>query len=504
MELMLFLFSLLLALAAFTFNKLRFVAATVSIMLHGLASGMLFADHSSLPRLFFLFFSIFQLFNIARLLINRLHHNYLRKAFLIGGGRLFALQTLCLVVDFGLSKRPDYSLTPFFVLQVLLALSTTVLIVHRLIASTPRRLLQPMSDTDLPTISVLIPARDESDDLEALLHCIVANDYPKLEVLVLDDNSGSTVVSDIVRKFAHDGVRFIQGDVPDENWLAKNQAYHTLAEASSGSWLMFMGVDVRLGVSSIRVLINYAQTNHAAMLSVMPRRFGGNYVRGFFSPLRYWRELTHSPLTRYNVPALSTLWLISRDAYVRHGGMRSVARKIIPEQYFARTLRQEGGYKFVRSNDLLQVSTAKSLKEQFATALRVAYPGHHRRMEFTALSILFFGLFYAAPFVQVVYGFVAQHWLIMGLSLSACVLLVIGHLAIVGVTNPVMWPLGAIHFPYLIVQEMVLDLVSMYKYEFGEIFWKRRNICLPVMHVIPRLPPLDERAAVSAKRVLQR
>lgn len=43
----------------------------------------------------------------------------------------------------------------------------------------------------------------------------------------------------------------------------------------------------------------------------------------------------------------------------------------------------------------------------------------------------------------------------------------------------------------MIATELCIGLLSMYKYEFSEVIWKDRNICEPVMHTIPKLPPTD-------------
>jgi hypothetical protein len=30
----------------------------------------------------------------------------------------------------------------------------------------------------------------------------------------------------------------------------------------------------------------------------------------------------------------------------------------------------------------------------------------------------------------------------------------------------------------------------MWQYEFGEVIWKDRNICIPIMQVVPELPKI--------------
>ena len=70
---------------------------------------------------------------------------------------------------------------------------------------------------DLPSVSVLIPARNEQVAMRSSLEMVLASDYPKLEVIVLDDNSVDNT-SDEIKLFAHAGVRFVSGEKPPEGW----------------------------------------------------------------------------------------------------------------------------------------------------------------------------------------------------------------------------------------------------------------------------------------------
>lgn len=491
---LLFGLSILIAVAAYYISRARLPLATVAMIMLGIASGLLFSDQSSIWGLIFLVISCFQILNIARLIDGRLHAKYLRAAFFKGGLNLLSLQVFSLAIEKFLTDRDSLATVvskAFLVTQAVVAIIILIVVSQRLIASRPKNVRTFLSDRELPTLSVLIPARNEDQNLEELLKTIVANDYPKLEVLVLDDSSTGNNISDIVRKFAHDGVRFIQGDIPKTNWLAKNQAYESLADQASGKWLIFIGVDVRLGVGSLRGLVHYAVNNDKKMLSVLPSRFDGAFWGGFFSPLRYFKELSKIGLHGKGAPVLSTAWLIEKETYRSLGGIEGVARKIIPEHYFAVQLAKNKLYGFIRTNDYLQVATAKKLKEQIDTSIRVIYPELHRRMERNALIVLFMFIYMFMPYVQLVNCVVnGQYGFIFIVSVIAVSCLTISHLLITTFTNPILWPLAIVNFPYLVLQEIVLGVVSMYRYEFGEVNWKGRNVCLPIMHVVPHLPPL--------------
>ena len=227
-----FCLSLLVACLAYIIRPLRILLASISLVGLCISAGFLAAN---LPYVFGIGFGImtlYQAFNIARLVAHRLHAKHLKKAFLIGGSRILALQTLIYALG-ELTNRYDRLLSAWgYVLplsQVVVAIVVFALVVRRLIESQPKNIDTFLSDRELPTVSVLIPARNEDTDLVEALKCVVANDYPKLEILVLDDCSATARIPEIVKDFAHDGVRFVQGDIPKENWLPKNQAYETLA-----------------------------------------------------------------------------------------------------------------------------------------------------------------------------------------------------------------------------------------------------------------------------------
>ncbi len=493
-SLMLFAGSIVLAVSAYFIKPMRLVLSSIAIVVMGVSVGFLAVD---LPYVFgigFVIFGLYQLFNIARLIVHRLHARHLKMAFFVGGGRILLAQIAAYSLGYmtnnytWLSEFWGYALP---VAQVGTALFVVGVVVRRIVESKPKNIDTYMSDRELLTVSVLIPARNEDVFLIECLKTVVANDYPKLEILVLDDCSSTARIPEIVKDFAHDGVRFIQGDAPKEDWLPKNQAYEVLANSASGEWLLFMGVDVRLGTGSIRSLVHYVNNHQKSMISLLPHRFGPSFWAGFFSPLRYFREMLKVSIVRPKVPSLSTAWLINKDAYFSLGGVASVSRKIVPEHYFANLLSVDKKYAFVRTNDILQITTVKSLAEQMKTSLRVIYPGFHGRMEWSAVSNVAGLLLLFAPFAQLLYA--VQGGDVKSVFIYAVVvaLLTASHLLIVLFTNPVLWPLAIVNFPYLVLQEIALGVMSMYRYEFGEVYWKDRNICLPNLEAIPHLPKID-------------
>lgn len=345
------------------------------------------------------------------------------------------------------------------------------------------------SDKELPTVTVAIPARNETADLASCLESIVSNNYPKLEVLVLDDCSLDRT-PEIIRDFAHDGVRFIEGKPPKNHWLAKNQAYQQLSDAASGELILFCGVDVRMGPETIRSLVTTLLNKQRDMLSIMPYRIGGGVRTAFIQPLRYWWEIALPRRFFNRPPVLSTCWLIRRASLKKLGGFAAVSQNIAPEAYFARELVQTDGYAFARADEHLDLRTVKGVEAQLATAIRTRYPQLRKRPENVLILSTALLVFMLTPYVMVVHAFWSGFGPAEWIALLACGLFTLTHYLVISASNPANNLISLFNFPFVVMTELVLLHISMYRYEFASVQWKGRNVCLPVMRTVSHLPPI--------------
>lgn len=141
-----------------------------------------------------------------------------------------------------------------------------VLILVGLVAGTwlggRRRGLGPVGATT-PTISVVIPARDEERTLPTLLASLARQTTAPQEVVVVDDGStdGTAAVA------AAHGARVLEAPTAPPGWLGKPWACHVGAAATSGTHLLFVDADVTLAPDAVgRIAGSYA----GGLLSVQP------------------------------------------------------------------------------------------------------------------------------------------------------------------------------------------------------------------------------------------
>lgn len=346
-----------------------------------------------------------------------------------------------------------------------------------------------IADKDLPSITIAVPARNENNDLTDCLQSILTNDYPKMEVIVLDDCSQDST-SDIIKSFAHRGVRFISGKIPPEKWLAKNWAYKQLAEEADGKYIIFCGVDVRFDKDSIRKIIEMIIQNDLKMASIMPIRNQISSYSEIIQPMRYWRELAIPKIFKNFPPVLSTVWLVDKKFLIKSGSFEAYQQSVRPEKHFAKRARFINAYHFYTATSGLGIYSVKDYKAQLNTALRTRYPEHHKRPE----EIFFVSIWFMAVFVLPVPLFVLAIFMGWGfiafVSLMSACLLLYTHYLVEKLTGTIKIHKKIIMFPLTVLAEISLINYSMWAYEFSEVIWKGRNICLPVIRTIPRLPKI--------------
>lgn len=477
--------------------RCRKIVATSTLVMLGLASGWLLVEHFGAAAWLCSWFAVYRLVNLWRIVAGHDSGDYLFHVARRASLSLMALQLSALGLVIASPGRGG-DMTVWWTLLASAQLVGGVVV----LASTMRhiRTTRPplvtanYSDQELPTLTVAIPARNETDDLEDCLQSLVLSSYPKLEILVLDDCSQERRTPEIIKGFAHAGVRFIAGTAPPEHWLAKNYAYEQLANEANGELVLFCGVDARFQADSLDALVSMMLQKKKSMISVIPQNLppSGHFMASaIIQPCRYAWELALPRRLFRRPPVLSTCWL-ARSALLRaSGGFQAVRRSISPESYFARqAIAQEDGYSFTRSDTVLGVSSFKNVAEQRATAIRTRYPQLHRRIELVGLVSLVELLVLVGPFILAIAMLSTRHYLLASIALLNCALLVVAYVRIVSLTYQKFLLRGLLFSPVAPLYDIGLLNYSMWRYEFSEVIWKDRNVCLPVMRIIPRLPEL--------------
>ncbi|HEY5441923.1 MAG TPA: glycosyltransferase, partial [Candidatus Saccharimonadales bacterium] len=197
--------------------------ARVLVGLNCMAAAVLLILDLHLWTLLLLVAVLYRLLNLWRLVKGRTQPDYLYGTALRTSLVITCLQAVVLSLV-ALSQHYQWSGRAWLYilagLQLVAAIAILTVTMRNLRTIRAPKLQQTYADHELPTLTVALPARNETSDLEACLQSLTASTYPKLEILVLDDCSQDKRTPGIIRDFAHAGVQFIAGAVPPEHWLA--------------------------------------------------------------------------------------------------------------------------------------------------------------------------------------------------------------------------------------------------------------------------------------------
>lgn len=244
------------------------------------------------------------------------------------------------------------------VLAVLLALLGILLVNLRVL---PRVVdYEPQSKRNhLPTVAVLVPARNEEANIEACLSLLLAQDYPHYEVWLYDDASTDNTLQ-LARQLARESaargrgvpLHIVEGkDEPPPGWLGKASACHRLYLAarsgSAAAYLLFTDADVRFEPRALRYAVGAAQALDAGLLSIFPAQITVTWAERLAVPvLLHWAVYTFLPLplafTLRIGPAFAAangqFMLFSREAYEAADGHATVRAQVLEDVALARAV----------------------------------------------------------------------------------------------------------------------------------------------------------------------
>lgn len=141
--------------------------------------------------------------------------------------------------------------------------------VHRM----PRLRDQVLGESEgLPRLSVVVPARDEADNLRPALESLLASTYPDLEVVLVNDRSGDETGA-IMETLAQGDSRVTVVHVRElpPGWLGKLNAMQAGTEASTGAVLLFTDADVNFGVEALEKAVVWLEREQLDHLTLLPR-----------------------------------------------------------------------------------------------------------------------------------------------------------------------------------------------------------------------------------------
>jgi len=289
---------------------------------------------------------------------------------------------------------------------------------------------------DEPRISIIVPARNEEEDIRDTLVQLLALDYSNYEIIAVDDRSTDKtgqIMDEVAASKSPCGadtpVRVPAASAPQTDadtsvrpsrlkvihiselpsgWLGKTHAMSTAAQQASGDWLLFTDADVLFKPDSLRRAIAYAEAERADHVVLFPRmimkRPSERMMIAFFQALfvfghRPWKVADPKARDHMGVGAFN---LVRRTVYDAVGTYRALRMEVVDDMKLGKVIKNAG---FVQRNvfgeDLISLHWAKgafgmvnNLTKNFFAVLSFQWPR-------TVATIVGLGFLNLGPFLGV-------------------------------------------------------------------------------------------------------
>lgn len=199
-------------------------------------------------------------------------------------------------------------------------------------------------------ISILIPARNEENNILNILEDVSRQEYQHIEILVLNDSSTDRT-AEIVRAFSlvDSRCQLIEGEALHQEWLGKSWACHQLAKHAKGNYFLFLDADVRVNGPLFSTTVCKLKENKLTLLSLFPgqdmRTIGEwlvvplmHYLLLSLLPLRFIEWFRHPSLAAAN----GQFMLFNGDQYRNNWWHQQVKNKVTEDIEIMKMVKRAG------------------------------------------------------------------------------------------------------------------------------------------------------------------
>ncbi len=216
---------------------------------------------------------------------------------------------------------------------------------------------------ETPLVSILVPARNEAARIGPCLESLLGLDYPRAEILVVDDGSTDGTPEAVRRVAGGDArLRLIEAPPLPDGWGGKSHALWYGQRQAKGDWLLFTDADTVHHPRALGRALGRAREEGASLLSLTGHQEAVSLVERLVQPFVFEFLARRYPLAAVNDPedrraaANGQYLLVARTLYDAVGGHAAVKGDLLEDVALARLAKRAGaGLRFLATPDLLRV-----------------------------------------------------------------------------------------------------------------------------------------------------
>jgi len=257
------------------------------------------------------------------------------------------------------------------------------------------------SGTDVPRLSIVVPARNEERKIREALESLLGQEYSNLEFIAINDRS-TDHTGEILADMAAADARLCVINIAElpVGWLGKNYALYEGARRAGGELLLFTDADVVMDSSAVAKAVQYLKANSLQHLAVMPkvrmptlalRIFCSAFGIFFSGYMRQWKAKDPASRSFIGVGAFN---LVTAEAYKAVGTHIAIAMRPDDDIKLGKLLKRAGyRQEMIFGMGLLEVEWYSSLRELIDGLMKNAFAG----LEYSAVRSIGAGIAVLLP-----------------------------------------------------------------------------------------------------------
>lgn len=276
-----------------------------------------------------------------------------------------------------------------------------------------------------PRVSAIVPAHNEGPAVAAAIDSRLADDYPNLELVLIDDRSTDETSVIFREKAAADPrVKAVRIDELPEFWWGKTHAMQAALPVATGEWLLLSDSDVHVAPGALRRAIAYCEAHGIDHLTVLAECWRSTFsldaifsaaLKFVFMGARLWGVAQPRSSASGGQGPFS---LIRRSAFERTPGLEHIRLEVTEDYAIGKMLKQSGAKCAVlNGRTLVGLPWMANLAKYCASSDRsvYAYWGGYSliRVVLLALAMLVYELFPLILLLLLPYGLPQPFLLVM-------------------------------------------------------------------------------------------
>ena len=262
-----------------------------------------------------------------------------------------------------------------------------------------------------PSVSIVVPARNEAHIIERSARAFLAQDYENFELIVVNDRS-TDATGELLRGIDDPRLTVVDGTEPPAGWLGKTWALEQGSTRARGELLLFADADLIYAPPAVRAAVAHLEATESALIALLPHFEMPTFSEQVGMPMLVFFVFSGWPVWYSNRSKSVRLALgggagnlIRKDVFDAIGGFQALKEAVVDDVGLARLARERGYVtRAVLADNLLSVrmyATAGAIVDGFT---KNAFPALNRSYVGAAILLALMFILHLLPYAVAVSG----------------------------------------------------------------------------------------------------